>query len=526
MQLESALGTAMTVRDPQVSDPAGATTFDLRPQLTAALIGIRDDLGFETASLFAPGPGGWKLLERQGPRRPWHAVLDPSALEGTPEAAQYTDARALPGFGPRLAALGCASVATLPLPDGCRLILDARTPSAQRGWVERARPYLSLISIMSGPRWPTHEEPSALRGQEEVASLQRVFSACQSILERADSSIEELLQSVREAIGADELFLVARRGAVMEVLASPPRPGVGRLATPAQIDVPRPSGLGLDEAVLRRLAVSLGASSRALAGAYGLFDSNLEVAVAGWATGPALSPVSMTVVARTLSTIRSALRTRRSAVTTMVGRERDRIAFALHDGLTQTVTGAGLELEALARRIERDPGEAVGTLDASKREIRRALAEIRAMLMDLSDGGEQSPRSAERLWREVDDVVRRWRLPARIKVEGDLDHVPGRILSATYVVIREALTNAAKHAPGSNVTVTLTAGPTDLTVTVGDQGGGFTRSDESSTGDSQHFGLDWLRRRVREAGGRLYVHPRPGKGTRVVARFPLQEAAS
>ena len=210
----------------------------------------------------------------------------------------------------------------------------------------------------------------------------------------------------------------------------------------------------------------------------------------------------------------------------MVGRERDRIAFALHDGLTQTVTGAVLELEALARRIERDPGEAVGTLDASKREIRRALAEIRAMLMDLSDGGEQSPRSAERLWREVDDVVRRWRLPARIKVEGDLDHVPGRILSATYVVIREALTNAAKHAPGSNVTVTLTAGPTDLTVTVGDQGGGFTRSDESSTGDSQHFGLDWLRRRVREAGGRLYVHPRPGKGTRVVARFPLQEAAS
>ena len=336
-----------------------------------------------------------------------------------------------------------------------------------------------------------------------MASLQRVFSACQSILERADSSIEELLQSVREAIGADELFLVARRGAVMEVLASPPRPGVGRLATPAQIDVPRPSGLGLDEAVLRRLAVSLGASSRALAGAYGLFDSNLEVAVAGWATGPALSPVSMTVVARTLSTIRSALRTRRSAVTTMVGRERDRIAFALHDGLTQTVTGAVLELEALARRIERDPGEAVGTLDASKREIRRALAEIRAMLMDLSDGGEQSPRSAERLWREVDDVVRRWRLPARIKVEGE-------ILFGLIMVL----------------TVTLTAGPTDLTVTVGDQGGGFTRSDESSTGDSQHFGLDWLRRRVREAGGRLYVHPRPGKGTRVVARFPLQEAAS
>jgi signal transduction histidine kinase len=525
MQLKGPLGTPETpVLEAHAEDTG--RPFDPRTELIAALIGIRDDLGFETVTLFAPGPGGWKLLERQGPRRAWHAVLDPSALEGTPEAAQYTDARAIPGIGPRLAALGCASVASLPLPDGCRLILDARTASSQRGWVERARPYLSLISIMSGPRWPAGDGAGTLRGHVEVASLQRLFSASQSILERPESSVEELLESVRDAIRADELFLITRRGTVLEVLASPARPVAGRLTETAQVLIPGPSGMGLNEEVLRQLAVSLGASSRALAGGYGLDDTDVEIALAGWATGPALSPVSMTVVARTLSTIRSALRTRRSAVTELVGRERDRMAFALHDGLTQTVTGAVLELEALARRIERDPREAVETLDGSKREIRRALAELRAMLMDLSEDGQQSPRSAELLWREVDDVVRRWRLPARIKVEGDLDHVPGRILSATYVVIREALTNAAKYAPGTNVTVVLAAGPTDLTVTVGDEGTGFTRADELSARESQHVGLEWLRRRVREAGGRLYVHPRPGKGTRVIARFPLREAAS
>jgi len=503
----------------------GDGSFDARSELVAVLIGIRDDLGFETASLFAPAPGGWELLERQGPVRPWHAVLDPSALEGTPEAAQYPDSRAIPGIGPRLAALGCASVATLPLPDGCRLILDARAQTLVPGWVERARPYLALISIMSGPQWPAGGEAN-LRGHEEVASLQRMFSACQSILVRSDASVEELLESVREAIRADELFLITRHGAVQEVLASPVRSVRNRLADAAQVEIPTPAGVGLDEETVRRLAVSLGASSRALAGGSGLDGDDVEIALAGWATGPALSPVSMTVVARTVSTIRSVLRARRSAVTSLMGRERDRLAFALHDGLTQTVTGAVLELEALARAIERDPREAVETLDQSKREIRRALAELRAMLMDLSEDDRQSPRSADVLWREVDDVVRRWRLPARIKVEGDLDHVPGRILSATYVVIREALTNAAKYAPGRNVTVALAAGPSDLTVTIGDDGGGFTRADELSARESQHFGLEWLRRRVREAGGRLYVHPRPGKGTRVVARFPLQEAAS
>ena len=93
-------------------------------------------------------------------------------------------------------------------------------------------------------------------------------------------------------------------------------------------------------------------------------------------------------------------------------------------------------------------------------------------------------------------------------------------------MIREALANAAKHAPGTNVTVALDAGATDFTVVVGDDGLGFTRGDEVTTPDSQHFGLEWLRRRVREAGGKLYVHPRPGKGTRVVARFPMHGEAS
>jgi signal transduction histidine kinase len=523
MQLDGPLGTQDVAADWREAEAALS-----RNQLVGALIGIRDDLGFETASLFVPSPEGWQLLERQGPRRAWHAVLDPTAFEGTPEAAQYPDARALPGIGPRLASLGCASVATLPLPDGGRLILDSRSPSVSRGWVERARPYLTLISIMSGPRWPAGEADAgagtSLRTHEEVASLQRVFGACQSILELQESTVEDLLESVRESIRADELFLIVQRGAVMEVLASPARPVNDRLRS-VTVEPPQ-EGWGVDEAVLRRLALSLGISSRALAGGYGLDGKDLELAVAGWAGGPALSPVSMTVVARALSMVRAALRTRRSAVSSLVDRERNRLAYAMHDGLIQTVTGAVLELEAMAKRIERDPREALESLDGSKKEIRRSLAELRAMLLNLGGDDQRQPKSAEVLRQDVDDVVKRWRLPARVHVEGDLDDVPARILSAAYVVIREALANAAKYAPGTNVTVRLVAGPADLTVIVGDDGAGFTRSEESSARESSHFGLEWLRRRVREAGGKLYVYPRPGKGTRVVARFPVREAAS
>src|SRR5256885_348763 len=78
--------------------------------VTALLVEVRDDLGFDTVSLYMRGADDWRLLERRGPERAWHGVLDPSVFEGTAEAVEYSDVRAIPGVGPRLAGLGCASV--------------------------------------------------------------------------------------------------------------------------------------------------------------------------------------------------------------------------------------------------------------------------------------------------------------------------------------------------------------------------------------------------------------------------------
>jgi signal transduction histidine kinase len=506
-------------KDSQALLPIFATP---RDRTTALLVEVRDDLGFDTVSLYVGGPDGWKLMERHGPERAWHGVLDPSLFEGTADAVEYPDARAIPGVGPRLAGLGCSSVAMLPLPDGAKVMLDSEAPCKPGGWVERARPYLALISIMAGPAWPLG---GSLASHQEVAALDRLFVACQTSLGRAGSTIDDLLGSVREALQADELFLISDRGADLEVLTPNEGPYPRRL--------PRDRGPGplsaepdLGNGALSRLALGLGVSSRALAGAFGRQGSDAEILLAGWAEGPALSPVSMAVAARTLSTARTALQGRRQAVTSLLDRERTRMAYALHDGLTQTVAGAILELEALGKRIERDPAEALEVLEGSKTEIRKALAELRGMLFDLSQSPEEQGPPSEPLTRYVDDVVKRWRLPARVAVEGDLGSVPARVLSVAYVVIREALANAAKHAAGRNVTVTLSASHEDLTVIVGDGGRGFTHQDELAAREANHIGLDMLRRRVGEVGGKLRVESRPGKGTRVIAQLPIHEVAS
>jgi signal transduction histidine kinase len=491
-------------------------------ELAAVLERIKDELGFDTASMYVPGPGGWELFQRTGPERAWHGLLDPSALEGTPEAAEYPDVRALPGVGPRLASLGCTSLATLPLPESARLLLDSAAPPRQRAWIERSRPYLALISVMSGPDWPAG---GSLRNQEEIAALHRVFASSQEVLGRAGATTEELLAAVRAALGADELALLSERGGDMVALSAPVALRPGTVPKDVQAMIHASTEAGLDAAAIQKLAVALGSASRAVAGAFGRQEDGIEIVLAGWADGPALSAVSMGVVARTVSTARAALEVRRQAISSVIDRERARMAYALHDGLTQTVAGAVLELEALHQRIERDPVEALEVLDHSKTEIRRALAELRSMLFDLSQPPEDEPKPAEPLTRYIEDVVKRWRLPARVAVEGDLGRVPGRVLSVAYVVIREALANAAKHAASRNVTVTLSTNDTYLVVVVGDGGRGFTRQDEEAARGANHYGLDMLRRRVGEIGGELQVESRPGDGTRVVARLPLNEAA-
>jgi signal transduction histidine kinase len=504
--------------------PDAPSDASVRPggRLSRALGALLADLGFETATLFVHGADGWELLVREGPARPWHGVLDPSVLEGTDQAAEYQDVRSIPGIGARLAGLGCASVAILPVPDGGRLLLDSERPCPPGGWVERARPYLELLSLLAGPGWG---QAGSLRGEQEVAALDRLFAACQEALARSSSTLEELLDRSRLSVGADELFLITARASRIHVLASP----VGRTASPTMsrelIAALEHGGEDLESHLVNEMAVALGATSRALVGALGRDGDQVEVLLAGWAEGPALSTASMTVAARTISTARAALEARRQAVTTLVDRERARMAYALHDGLTQTVTGAVLQLDALTKRIEEDPEGALAILETARKEVRRALAELRGMLFDLTPpADEREPE--EPLTRYVQDVVKRWRLPARVAVEGDLSGVPTRVLSVAYVVIREALANAAKHAQGRGVTVTLSASDADLVVMVGDGGRGFTREDELAAREAHHVGLELLRRRVGEVGGQLRIESRPGRGTRVIARLPMHGVAS
>lgn len=203
-----------------------------------------------------------------------------------------------------------------------------------------------------------------------------------------------------------------------------------------------------------------------------------------------------------------------STVESLMLEERTRWAMTIHDGLTQSVTSAILELQVLRHRIETDPAGAADAIAEIEAAIRGDLSEIREVLFQLGEGRLRHDPSFAAFVREL---VERWKLPARVTIEGDPDDVPRSVLETAYSVIGEALANAAKHSGSKDVSVKVVAGATELRLEVTDRGRGIA----AVTDDDPHFGLRLLRTRVQEIDGSIDVESTPGRGVRVIAVLPV-----
>ena len=198
--------------------------------------------------------------------------------------------------------------------------------------------------------------------------------------------------------------------------------------------------------------------------------------------------------------------------------ERTRWAMHIHDGLTQSVTSVILQMQELRRLIATEPETALAELDEISAEIRADLRGIRAVLFEL-DHGEIVHEPPLRSF--VDDLVRRWKLSARVSLEGDVDEAPAAVLETAHAVIAEALANAAKHAETPDVAVRVRNDHGAMRVEVEDRGRGMAASIRDDDEIDAHLGLRMMRTRAEDIGGTIEIGSTPGGGTRVVALLPV-----
>ncbi|WP_328425069.1 histidine kinase [Micromonospora sp. NBC_00389] len=202
-------------------------------------------------------------------------------------------------------------------------------------------------------------------------------------------------------------------------------------------------------------------------------------------------------------------------------RERARIAEEMHDSLGHDLSLIALRAAALELADDLDPAHraSVGELRASVAAATERLHGIIGVLRE--EGGPAGLRPAGETVADLVEGAREAGMAIRLDVPPGAVELPGMTGLAAHRVVREALTNAARYAPGAPVTVTLAPAADEIEVRVVN---GPAPAGPLPTPPSSGSGLLALAERVRLAGGMLDVGPRPEGGFAVRARLPLPTA--
>ncbi|UOY03664.1 sensor histidine kinase [Blastococcus sp. PRF04-17] len=204
-----------------------------------------------------------------------------------------------------------------------------------------------------------------------------------------------------------------------------------------------------------------------------------------------------------------------------VAEERARIARELHDVVTHHVNLVVLQAMAASGLLDRDPEQVREPLRVIEASGREALSEMRRLLGVLREEDADRPLAPQPGVEDVDGLVGSARtagLDVGLAVSGTPRRLPAGLGLTVYRIVQEALTNAARHAAGSTVGVSLRYEPDAVDVAVVDDGG--SRTDTAPGGGR---GLLGMRERVAVFAGTLEAGPSSSGGFAVHARLPVPE---
>jgi len=195
-----------------------------------------------------------------------------------------------------------------------------------------------------------------------------------------------------------------------------------------------------------------------------------------------------------------------------------RIAYAVHDEAGQLLVAVHLALAEVALDLPKPQQAQVAQikelLNQVEKHLRRYSHELRPTILD-----DLGWIPAIRFLAE--GVSKRADLPIHIDA-ADSGRLPGAVETTLYRIVQEALTNAVKHAKASNVWIRAWRENLVLCCSIRDDGGGFDSGQVHAIPGRKGLGLIAMRERVSAIGGTLHVESRPGQGTELCVRVPLE----
>jgi signal transduction histidine kinase len=213
-------------------------------------------------------------------------------------------------------------------------------------------------------------------------------------------------------------------------------------------------------------------------------------------------------------------RTREEHARAAAESERARIARELHDVVAHALTGIVVQASVEARLHAGESGTTLDTLRSIERQGRAAMVEVRRLLGLLREQG-QGPADAPLPTLAAADALiedlRRTGHEIDVARRGRLDDLPSGVDLAAYRILQEALTNVARHAPGSPIHVELCreAGTVHIRVD-SERAAGLSPAIEGGG-----HGLVGMRERVRLYGGQLRAEAGADGGFILDALIPV-----
>jgi len=195
--------------------------------------------------------------------------------------------------------------------------------------------------------------------------------------------------------------------------------------------------------------------------------------------------------------------------------ERERISRELHDRVAHQMGVVHQSLELYGALKEAAPERAEGRLAVAREMARSSLETTRNLSAELRRS--EAEDGIERALHDLLDALERPDFRPELSVRGDETRLPPHVRGQVFLILREAVRNAARHSGGEGVSVEVEVTPEEVWGRVADDGMGF----EGNTTREGGIGLRSMKERAALLGGTLRVDSEEGSGTQVEVRVPL-----
>ena len=201
--------------------------------------------------------------------------------------------------------------------------------------------------------------------------------------------------------------------------------------------------------------------------------------------------------------------------------ERQRLARELHDQVGQNLTALSIGLTVLQSHLPRRVNANLGARLADLlRLVEETTARIRTVMGDLRPPVLDDYGLVAALGWYANQWTDRTRVPVDVAGEECDPRLPLVTENALFRIAQEALNNIAKHAGAAHVTIAVAAEPSEVLLTITDDGKGFSAGAPAPPDDRCHWGLRIMQERAEGVGGVCRCESRLGEGTRVTVQVP------